>query len=45
MQKAYYSLAFPTTLEGSPVVKNAPSIIEEERELRILLDILLKTIN
>lgn len=40
----YYSLAFPTTLESSPIIKNAPSIIEDEREIRMLLNIFMKEI-
>lgn len=42
--KAYYSLSFPTTLETSPYMRNAPSLIEDQRDIKTLLDILLKTI-
>lgn len=41
---AYYSLAFPTVLESSPFVKNAPSLIEDERDLKRLMETFLRTI-
>jgi hypothetical protein len=41
---AYYSLAFPTVLESSPYTRNAPSIIEDERDIKRLMDTLIRTI-
>lgn len=41
-QGAYYSLAFPTILENTPV--DTPSIINDEREIKLLINILLKTV-
>lgn len=41
---AYYSLAFPTVLESSPFVRNAPSMIEDERDIKRLMETLLRTI-
>jgi hypothetical protein len=41
----YYSLSFPTLLDSSPYSRNPPSIIEDQRELKKLLDILIDTIN
>lgn len=43
-KKAYYSLALPMVLESTSYVKNAPSIIEDERDIKRLLDTLVKTI-
>ena len=40
----YYSLAFPTVLESTPYVRNAPSIIEDQRNIKRLLDTLIRTI-
>jgi len=42
--KAYYSLALPTVLESTPFVRNAPSIIEDERDIKRLLDTLIRAI-
>jgi hypothetical protein len=42
--KAYYSLALPTVLESTPFVRNAPSIIEDQRGIKRLLDTLIRTI-
>lgn len=42
--KSYYSLALPTVLESTPFVRNAPSIIEDERDIKRLLDTLIRTI-
>lgn len=42
--KIYYSLSFPTLLESSPYFKNPPSIIEDQREIKKLLDILVDII-
>lgn len=44
-QHIYYSLAYPTTLETSPFTRNAPSIIDDEREIRLLIYILLNAVN
>jgi len=44
-QQVYYSLACPTTLESSPITPNARSIIEDEREIRLLINLFLKTVN
>ncbi len=44
VQKVYYSLAFPTVLESTPYVRNAPSIIEDQRNIKRLLDTLIRTI-
>jgi hypothetical protein len=44
-EKVYYSLSFPTLLDSSPYFKNPPSIIEDQREIKKLLDILIHTIN
>lgn len=44
-QKLYYSLSFPTTLETSPVVRNKPTLIQDEREIKLLMNILLQTID
>jgi hypothetical protein len=38
----YYSLSFPILLESSSYFKNPPSIIEDQRDIKRLLDILLK---
>jgi hypothetical protein len=43
--KIYYSLSFPTLLESSPYFKNPPSIIEDQREIKRLLSILVNIIN
>jgi len=43
--KVYYSLSFPTLLDSSPYFKNPPSIIEDQRDIKKLLEILIKTIN
>jgi hypothetical protein len=40
----YYSLAFPNTLESSPYTRNSPSIIDDERSIKVLLKILMDTI-
>jgi len=40
----YYSLAFPTVLESSPYVRNAPSIMEDERDIKRLMNTFLRTI-
>ncbi|XVN42087.1 MAG: hypothetical protein RCG15_05255 [Candidatus Rickettsia vulgarisii] len=42
--KVYYSLSFPTLSDSSPYFKNPPSIIENQREIKKLLDILINTI-
>ena len=42
--RVYYSLSFPTLLDSSPYSKNPPSIIEDQREIKKLLDILINTI-
>ncbi len=36
-QPVYYSLAYPTMLEGSPAIRHAPSIISEIREVKKLM--------
>jgi len=33
----YYSFAYPTMLEGTPAIRNAPSIISEMRDIRTLM--------
>jgi len=33
----YYSLTYPTMLEGTPIIKNPSSIISELREIKVLL--------
>ncbi len=43
--KVYYSLSFPTLLDSSPYFRNPPSIIEDQREIYRLLDILMNTIH
>ena len=43
-KQVYYSLAWPTVLESSSYVRNAPSIIEDERIIKRLLDILIRAI-
>ncbi len=42
--QVYYSLALPTVLESTPYVRNAPSIIEDERDIKRLMDTLIRTI-
>lgn len=42
--QAYYSLTFPTVLESTPFVRNAPSIIEDQRDIKRLLNTLIRTI-
>lgn len=44
-EQIYYSLAFPTVLENSPYVKNAPSIIEDERELQRLMETFIRLVD
>jgi hypothetical protein len=44
-QKLYYSLSFPTTLETSPIMRNNRTLIQDEREIRLLINILLQTLN
>lgn len=41
----YYSLGYPTLLEGSPTIRKAPSIITELRELKKLIFILQTVLN
>lgn len=43
--KVYYSLSFPTLFNSSPYCRNPPSIIEDQREIKRLLDILINTIH
>ena len=43
--KVYYSLSFPTLFDNSPYFKNPPSIIEDQREIQKLLNILMRTIS
>lgn len=33
----YYSLSYPTMVEGTPAIRHAPSIISEMRDLRMLM--------
>lgn len=40
----YFSLSFPTILESSPHVRNAPSIMEDTREIKRLIQILTEAI-
>lgn len=42
--KVYYSLTLPTVLESTPYVRNAPSLIEDERDIKRLMDTLIRTI-
>jgi hypothetical protein len=43
-KQVYYSLTLPTVLESTPYVRNAPSIIEDERDIKRLMDTLMRTI-
>lgn len=43
--KIYYSLSFPTLFDSSPYFRNPPSIIEDQREIKKLLDILINIIH
>ncbi|MBP9691885.1 MAG: hypothetical protein KBD90_00955 [Alphaproteobacteria bacterium] len=43
-KQAYYSLTLPTVLESTSYVRNAPSIIEDERDIKRLMDTLIRTI-
>ncbi|MBX9621582.1 MAG: hypothetical protein K2X28_06110 [Alphaproteobacteria bacterium] len=43
-KQVYYSLTLPTVLESTPYVRNAPSIIEDERDIKRLMDTLIRTI-
>ncbi len=36
----YYSLAYPTMLEGTPAIRHAPSIISEMRDIKMLMQTL-----
>lgn len=38
--KVYYSLSYPNLRDSSPYLRNPPSIIEDQREIKKLLDIL-----
>lgn len=40
----YYSLAYPTLLEGTPSIRHAASIMSELREVKMLMDMLLKVL-
>ncbi len=42
MQNLYYSLSHPTTLESSPITRHTSSIIEDQRQVRMLTNTLLK---
>ena len=44
-EQLYYSLGHPTTLESSPISHSALSIIEDQRQVRLLLNLLCKTMN
>jgi hypothetical protein len=33
----YYSLAYPTMIEGTPAIRHAPSVISEIRDIRLLM--------
>lgn len=44
-KQVYYSLCFPTVLESSPYTKHPPSIIEDQRSIKKLLETLVKSIN
>lgn len=44
VKKVYYSLALPTVLESTPFVRNAPSLIEDERDIKKLLETFIHTI-
>lgn len=44
VKKVYYSLTLPTILESTPFVRNAPSLIEDEREIKRLLETFMSTI-
>ena len=36
----YYSLAYPTMLEGTPAIRHAPSVISELRDIKTLMQTL-----
>lgn len=42
--KLYYSLAYPTTLESSPITRSVPSIIDDQRQVRLLLNLLMQRV-
>jgi hypothetical protein len=42
--KVYYSLTLPTVLESTPLMRNAPSLLEDERDIKRLMDTLIRTI-
>ena len=44
IKNVYYSLSLPTVLESTPYVRNAPSLIEDERDIKRLLETLTHTI-
>lgn len=44
VKKVYYSLALPTVLGSTPFVRNAPSLIEDERDIKKLLETFIRTI-
>lgn len=44
VKTVYYSLALPTILESTPFVRNAPSLIEDERDIKRLLETFIRTI-
>ena len=43
LQVVYYSLAYPITLDSSPLTRGLPSIIKDEREIKLLLDLFLNS--
>ncbi|MDN3030774.1 MAG: hypothetical protein QMO91_05545 [Candidatus Tisiphia sp.] len=43
--RVYYSLSYPNLRDSSPYLKNPPRIIEDQREIKKLLDILINIIH